>query len=213
MISPGINQVDHRTVPPDLGTLRGRPCLLSICSLEGAMIGSVVNLGVARRFVSASTRVCSASSSSSSLRHFKPQMRQLSGRSLLCASSGRILENNKRMASFPGCGQQLSRVGVNARPSFFSGPWLLPRRWASKKAGGSSKNNRDSPGQRLGVKVFGGQKVKAGGIIVRQRGTKMHPGTNVGIGRDHTIYSKVDGLVHFEYNKIKKRQFISVVAG
>jgi len=66
---------------------------------------------------------------------------------------------------------------------------------AHKKAGGSSRNGRDSPGQRLGVKRFGGQFVKAGSIIVRQRGTSIHPGKNVGVGRDYTLFAKIDGLV------------------
>jgi large subunit ribosomal protein L27 len=68
---------------------------------------------------------------------------------------------------------------------------------AHKKAGGSSRNGRDSPGQRLGVKRFGGQEVLAGNILVRQRGTKFHPGPNVGIGRDHTLFALVDGSVAF----------------
>lgn len=69
---------------------------------------------------------------------------------------------------------------------------------ASKKAGGSTKNGRDSQSKRLGVKRFGGQFVKAGTILVRQRGTKFHTGNNVKIGRDHTIYSIIEGLVKFE---------------
>ena len=69
---------------------------------------------------------------------------------------------------------------------------------AHKKAGGSSRNGRDSPGQRLGVKRFGGQLVKAGSIIVRQRGTGIHPGNNVGVGRDYTLFAKIDGVVTFE---------------
>jgi large subunit ribosomal protein L27 len=69
---------------------------------------------------------------------------------------------------------------------------------AHKKAGGSSKNGRDSNGQRRGVKVFGGQGIHAGGIIVRQRGTKLHPGVNVGVGRDYTLFAKIDGVVKFE---------------
>jgi large subunit ribosomal protein L27 len=69
---------------------------------------------------------------------------------------------------------------------------------AHKKAGGSSRNGRDSPGQRLGVKRFGGQFVKAGNILVRQRGTFFHPGKNVGLGRDYTLFAKIDGLVAFE---------------
>jgi len=69
---------------------------------------------------------------------------------------------------------------------------------AHKKAGGSSKNGRDSNGQRRGVKCFGGQKVVAGNILIRQLGTKVHPGNNVGMGRDYTLFAKVDGLVTFE---------------
>jgi large subunit ribosomal protein L27 len=68
---------------------------------------------------------------------------------------------------------------------------------AHKKAGGASKNGRDSDGQRLGVKAFGGQTVTAGSIIIRQRGTKFYPGSNVGIGRDHSLFAKMDGLVVF----------------
>ncbi|KAK4477313.1 hypothetical protein RD792_016529 [Penstemon davidsonii] len=69
---------------------------------------------------------------------------------------------------------------------------------AHKKGAGSTKNGRDSPGQRLGVKIYGDQAAKAGSIIVRQRGTKFHPGKNVGLGRDHTLFSLIDGLVKFE---------------
>jgi len=72
---------------------------------------------------------------------------------------------------------------------------------AHKKAGGSSRNGRDSAGRRLGVKKFGGEVVIAGNIIVRQRGTKFHPGTNVGMGKDHTLYSKVSGKVRFKQKK------------
>jgi large subunit ribosomal protein L27 len=77
---------------------------------------------------------------------------------------------------------------------------------AHKKAGGSSRNGRDSSGQRRGVKRFGGQTVKAGNILVRQLGTKIHPGTNVGCGRDYTLFAKVDGVVTYEdFGKDKKR--------
>lgn len=69
---------------------------------------------------------------------------------------------------------------------------------AHKKAGGSSKNGRDSQGQRRGVKAFGGQKISAGSIIVRQCGTKIHPGQNVGVGKDYTLFSKITGVVKFE---------------
>ncbi len=77
---------------------------------------------------------------------------------------------------------------------------------AHKKAGGSSRNGRDSIGKRLGVKRFDGQLVKAGNIIVRQRGTKIHPGANVGLGKDYTIFAKIDGVVKFEnFGRDKKR--------
>ncbi|KAK4340696.1 hypothetical protein RND71_039197 [Anisodus tanguticus] len=75
---------------------------------------------------------------------------------------------------------------------------LLTIESAHKKGAGSTKNGRDSPGQRLGVKIFGDQHAKPGSIIVRQRGTKFHPGKNVGLGKDHTIFSLIDGLVKFE---------------
>jgi len=77
---------------------------------------------------------------------------------------------------------------------------------AHKKAGGSTRNGRDSIGQRRGVKRFGGQAVKAGNILVRQLGTKIHPGTNVGLGRDYTLYAKVDGVVTYEdFGRNRKR--------
>jgi large subunit ribosomal protein L27 len=79
---------------------------------------------------------------------------------------------------------------------------------AHKKAGGSSRNGRDSKGRRLGVKVAGGQLAKAGAIIIRQRGTKVHPGTNVGIGLDHTIFAKVEGKVAFR--ETKGRTYVSI---
>ncbi len=79
---------------------------------------------------------------------------------------------------------------------------------AHKKAGGSSRNGRDSRGRRLGVKIFGGQKAVAGNILVRQRGTKYHPGKNVGLGKDHTIFAKKDGEVIF-FKKIGKT-FVSI---
>ena len=83
---------------------------------------------------------------------------------------------------------------------------------AHKKAGGSSKNGRDSESKRLGVKIFGGQQVLAGNIIVRQRGTHFHPGVNVGIGRDHTLFAKSDGFVRFEKKGPRNRRYVSVVA-
>jgi len=82
---------------------------------------------------------------------------------------------------------------------------------AHKRSGGSSANGRDSAGKRLGVKRFGGQLVRAGSIIVRQVGTKIHPGKNVGMGKDYTIFAKIDGMVKFErWGKEKKR--VSVYA-
>ena len=81
---------------------------------------------------------------------------------------------------------------------------------AHKKAGGSSRNGRDSQAQRLGVKAFGEQVVSAGSIIVRQRGTQHHPGNNVGIGKDHTLFALTDGLVEFRKKK-DNRSFVSVV--
>jgi large subunit ribosomal protein L27 len=82
---------------------------------------------------------------------------------------------------------------------------------AHKKAGGSSRNGRDSAGQRFGVKRYGGQQVKAGSILVRQKGTRIHPGTNVGVGRDYTLFAKVDGTVAFErFGKYRKK--VSVYA-
>ncbi len=82
---------------------------------------------------------------------------------------------------------------------------------AHKKGGGSTRNGRDSQAKRLGVKVFGNAMINAGGIIVRQRGTKFHAGDNVGIGRDHTLYALVDGMVAFEVKGPKNNQFVKVV--
>ena len=81
---------------------------------------------------------------------------------------------------------------------------------AHKKAGGSSRNGRDTAGRRLGVKKFGGESVIAGNIIVRQRGTKWHPGTGVGLGVDHTIYALVDGTVTFK-TRANNKTFVSVL--
>lgn len=81
---------------------------------------------------------------------------------------------------------------------------------AHKKAGGSSRNGRDSAGRRLGVKKFGGEQVIAGNIIVRQRGTKWHPGTNVGLGKDHTIFATTNGSVKFQ-TKANGRTYVSVM--
>ena len=82
---------------------------------------------------------------------------------------------------------------------------------AHKKAGGSTNNGRDSESKRLGVKKFGDESVLAGNIIVRQRGTKFHSGTNTGLGKDHTIYAKADGKVKFEVKGPKNRKFVSIV--
>ena len=82
---------------------------------------------------------------------------------------------------------------------------------AHKKAGGSTRNGRDSQSKRLGVKRFGGQDVLAGNILVRQRGTRFHPGVNVGLGVDHTLFAKADGVVKFEVKGPKSRKYISIV--
>jgi large subunit ribosomal protein L27 len=82
---------------------------------------------------------------------------------------------------------------------------------AHKKAGGSTRNGRDSESKRLGVKVYGGQKVSAGNIIIRQRGTRVHPGVNVGCGRDHTLFATADGIVKFNVKGPRNRQYVSVV--
>lgn len=81
---------------------------------------------------------------------------------------------------------------------------------AHKKAGGSSRNGRDSESQRLGVKRYGGELISAGSIIVRQRGTEFHPGDNVGMGKDHTLFAKVDGVVKFEVKGALKRRTVSI---
>ena len=82
---------------------------------------------------------------------------------------------------------------------------------AHKKAAGSTRNGRDSESKRLGVKRFGGESVLAGSIIVRQRGTKFHAGTNVGIGKDHTIFAKADGKVQFEQKGPLNRKYVTIV--
>ena len=84
---------------------------------------------------------------------------------------------------------------------------------AHKKAGGSTRNGRDSESKRLGVKIFGSQVVTAGNIIVRQRGTQFHPGVNVGCGKDHTLYALTDGVVKFQIKGAAKRRTVSVEAG
>ena len=81
---------------------------------------------------------------------------------------------------------------------------------AQKKGGGSTRNGRDSESKRLGVKAYGSQEIHAGSIIVRQRGTRFHPGTNVGIGKDHTLYALIDGTVRFAVKGPMRRQTVSV---
>uniref|UniRef100_UPI00334283CD 50S ribosomal protein L27 n=1 Tax=Castellaniella defragrans TaxID=75697 RepID=UPI00334283CD len=81
---------------------------------------------------------------------------------------------------------------------------------AHKKGGGSTRNGRDSESKRLGVKVYGGQQISAGGIIIRQRGTQFHPGVNVGIGKDHTLFSLVDGTVQFAVKGALNKRTVSV---
>jgi large subunit ribosomal protein L27 len=83
---------------------------------------------------------------------------------------------------------------------------------AHKKAGGSTRNGRDSKAKRLGVKKYGGEKVRAGSIIVRQRGTRFHPGENVGCGKDYTLFATADGQVSFQVKGPRKRKYVSVLA-
>ncbi|ARP96849.1 50S ribosomal protein L27 [Bordetella genomosp. 13] len=82
---------------------------------------------------------------------------------------------------------------------------------AQKKGGGSTRNGRDSESKRLGVKVYGGQQILAGGIIVRQRGTRVHPGVNVGVGKDHTLFALADGKVKFGHKGALNKAIVSVV--
>jgi len=96
---------------------------------------------------------------------------------------------------------------VGRGPSFL----LQSVRNASKKAGGTTRNGRDSVGKRLGVKKFGGEKVLPGYIIVRQRGRKYHPGENVGIGRDHTLFALTDGFVKFTWHYKRQRKIVNIV--
>jgi len=83
---------------------------------------------------------------------------------------------------------------------------------AHKKAGGSTRNGRDSESKRLGVKKFGGEVVVPGNILVRQRGTRFHPGVNVGMGKDHTLFAKIPGVVQFQVKGEHKRKFVNIVA-
>jgi len=82
---------------------------------------------------------------------------------------------------------------------------------AHKKGGGTTRNGRDSESKRLGVKIYGGQAINAGSIIVRQRGTRLHPGTNVGMGKDHTLYALVNGTVKFVTKGAQNRNFVTVI--
>jgi large subunit ribosomal protein L27 len=82
---------------------------------------------------------------------------------------------------------------------------------AHKKAGGSSRNGRDSQAKRLGVKVYGGEKVNAGQILVRQRGTRVHPGQNVGIGRDHTLYARINGQVQYAVRGADQKNIVMII--
>ncbi len=82
---------------------------------------------------------------------------------------------------------------------------------AHKKAGGSSRNGRDSNAKRLGVKTFGGEVIEAGGILVRQRGTRVHPGVNVGVGKDHTLFAKITGRVEFAVKGPAQKKTVNVV--
>jgi len=83
---------------------------------------------------------------------------------------------------------------------------------AHKKAAGSTRNGRDSESKRLGVKRYGGESVSAGSIIVRQRGTRFHPGVNVGLGKDHTLFAKAEGQMKFEVKGPKNRKYVSIVS-
>ncbi|HEY9192558.1 MAG TPA: 50S ribosomal protein L27 [Methyloversatilis sp.] len=82
---------------------------------------------------------------------------------------------------------------------------------AHKKGGGSTRNGRDSESKRLGVKSYGGQLISAGSIIVRQRGTEFHPGDNVGMGKDHTLFAKIDGVVQFSIKGANRRRMVTIV--
>lgn len=82
---------------------------------------------------------------------------------------------------------------------------------AHKKGGGTTRNGRDSESKRLGVKVYGGQKINAGGIIIRQRGTRVHPGENVGMGKDHTLFALIPGKVQFVIKGVKQNQYVTII--
>ncbi|CAH9081771.1 unnamed protein product [Cuscuta epithymum] len=103
--------------------------------------------------------------------------------------------------SLYSCGKDASGEGLS----------LVLRRWATKKTAGSTKNGRDSKPKNLGVKKFGGERVIPGNIIVRQRGTRFHPGDYVGIGKDHTLFTLKEGCVKFERNKLTGRKWVYVL--
>ncbi|XP_049353962.1 uncharacterized protein LOC125818518 isoform X1 [Solanum verrucosum] len=106
----------------------------------------------------------------------------------------------------------VSRTPTYSAPSEVSGDGLnlMFKRWATKKTAGSTKNGRDSKPKNLGVKKFGGERVIPGNIIVRQRGTRFHPGNYVGIGKDHTLYALKEGCVKFEHHKLSGRKWVHV---
>eukprot|EP00898_Chlorokybus_atmophyticus_P001289 jgi/Chlat1/2160/Chrsp17S00188 len=129
------------------------------------------------------------------------------GRSLRsCAASTTLARLASGAAAGPASG--LSAAGSLVGEAGLGGTAL--RRWATKKAGGSTQNGRDSQPKFLGVKKFGEEYVKAGNILVRQRGTKFYPGDNVGMGRDHTLFSLIKGRVKFIKDKFRKRRYIAV---
>ncbi|KAI9322210.1 ribosomal L27 protein-domain-containing protein [Dichotomocladium elegans] len=112
---------------------------------------------------------------------------------------------NRSLTQLRGVPWTSTRPSINATE-------LVQLRWASKKSGGSTRNGRDSAGRRLGVKKFGGQEVIPGNIIVRQRGTRFHPGDNVGMGKDHTLFALEPGFVQFYKDPQQpKRRFVGVV--
>ncbi|KAI5066249.1 hypothetical protein GOP47_0018873 [Adiantum capillus-veneris] len=106
--------------------------------------------------------------------------------------------------------QKLPSLAPDVTDGTAGGFGFLFRRWATKKAGGSTQNGRDSKPKNLGVKKFGGQKVIAGNIIIRQRGTRFHPGNYVGMGRDHTLFALQPGHVRFEKNRKTGRKWVHV---
>ncbi|RYR40276.1 hypothetical protein Ahy_A09g046002 [Arachis hypogaea] len=113
------------------------------------------------------------------------------------------------------CGSVVQKIeyqGTRDKCSYVSGEGLslVFRRWATKKTAGSTKNGRDSKPKNLGVKKFGGERVIPGNIIVRQRGTRFHPGNYVGIGKDHTLFAMKEGCVKFERNKLTGRKWVHV---